>query len=541
MTAGCFAQPAEHKKQKPKVRAHTQVTATARIPSELVCLNVNNPSLLSGYGFYQHVAFDPQIAYNPKNPDNIVIVSQQGTLANAHYNSAIPLSTVVLYTFDGGTTWNQSDLILSRCQGATNYKGNDNFLASYFPSVTFDMDGNCFVLSTSYNLFSVDSVPEINIDEGNIVAKSVDGGVSWNAVAPIFRDDGSCHFLDFPAIKNDAFRKHTVYVVASDNTCFVNDSCQDPSYTGSQNITFQKSTDEGSSWSPVSIIASYPPDDLNSCTPIPTFNQLEIVKDDTHTLIVSSLLQEHSPDALDSTPHDHLHLWRSEDAGATWEEYLVDDSIPHVLVVDPDSLSPILPITPFTTKDMATDTFHEYLYMAYSHPQFNPTGQAGIVLRKSKDGGKTWSKPRSVNRKSLSSQAFLPTVAVADDGTVGVLFYDLRNFVPGDEKLSTDIWIAFFDKELRHYYGEVKLTKESFDTRKSIRGYNGVDPANCYFDYYLSNHVSLKSIGNKFIATFTSTNDECPVATIGTFPCDSYPLTTDSCNRQNIHYVQIKR
>ncbi len=526
---------------KPKVAALKQMTTVSKLPSELICLKINNPELLTGYGFYQHVAFDPQIAINPKNPQNIVVVAEQGTLANAHYNSAIPLSSVVLYSFDGGETWNQANLVLSRCQGATNYKGNDNFLASYFPSVTFDKQGNCFVLSTSYNLFSVDERPEINIDEGNIVAKSVDGGMSWNAVGAAFRDDGSCHFLDYSQIKDDPFRKHTLYIVSSDNGCFVNSSCQDPDFTGNQSITFQKSIDTASSWSPVSIVASFLPDDLESCTPIPTFNQLEVLKDESKTLVISSLLQEHVPDALDTTPFDHLHIWRSEDSGASWNEYIVDDQIPHVLVVDPDSYDPILPITDFTTKDMTIDPHHEYLYLAYSHSQFNPTGQAGAVIRKSKDGGKTWSSARPINPKSLSSQTFLPTVAVARDGTVGILFYDLRNFTPGDDKLATDVWIAFFDKELNHYYGELRLTKESFDTRKSIRGYNGVDQANCYFDYYLSNHVSLKTDKNDFIATFTVTNDACPVAKIGTFPCDAYPLTTDTCNRQNVHFAHIKR
>ena len=43
----------------------------------------------------------------------------------------------------------------------------------------------------------------------------------------------------------------------------------------------------------------------------------------------------------------------------------------------------------------------------------------------------------------LHAQALQPSVAVAGDGTVGVTWYDLRNDKPGDAALTTDYWFAY--------------------------------------------------------------------------------------------------
>ncbi|MCE5293607.1 MAG: glycoside hydrolase [Chlamydiales bacterium] len=537
----CSTAYCSHKHQpKPKFKEPLHIARTSPLPSDLSCLQLNNMQDLIGYEFYQNVTFDPQLAINPKNPKNMVIVMQQDVLTNAVYNGSATLSVATLYTMDGGKSWNQSDLVLSRCQGATNYKGNDNFMSAYFPSVTFDKEGNCYVLSSSYNLFSADHKPDINVAEGNIVAKSADGGISWDQVSSSFRDDGSCHFLDFPQIYGDRYRKNTVYIVSSDHTCLAGD-CEDPNYTGNQNIFFQRSTDGGTTWTNPILIDSFPPDDTDSCTPRPILNQLVVLPDRHNTLVVTTVLQSHVPGDIIPAPYDKIYLWRSKDGGNTWKRYTVDDDVSHVMAVDPESSDPVLPITGLIVKDMAVNHSNGYLYIVYADPQFNPTKGAGCVMRLSKDGGKTWSKERPINIDSLDVQTFLPSISVAEDGTVAILFYDFRKNILGDPYLSTDVWLALFDKDLQHRYREVRLTKKSFNTRLAIRGYNGVDPSQCLFDYYLSSNIGLEPNGNNFEATFVVTNDQCAETGIATFPCDSFPLSVDTCNRQDVVYLHIER
>ncbi|MCE5293608.1 MAG: glycoside hydrolase [Chlamydiales bacterium] len=525
----------EFKASKPRF-----VTSKSRLPPDLSCLQLNNPLDLTGYNYYQNVAFDPQIAFNPTNHKNMVIVAQQDALADAVYNSSLPLATIVLYTLDGGETWNQSHLVLSRCQNNTNFKACNNFTSAYFPTVSFDCAGNCYIFVSSYNLFSADHLDLENYSEANIVVKSIDGGINWNQISAVTGDEGICHYLDFPYMTTDPFKKDAIYLVTSDNTCLVRETCTDSNFTGNQNILFQKSTNTGASWSELLTIASFPQDNPNQCTPIPQWHQLAVLPDKHHSLFVTSMIQRSTADSVVTTPYDELYMFKSKDEGVTWKKKVIA-TIPHVLVVDPDSIAPVLPVTDFTTKDMAINHSTGYIYVVYSDPQFNPTGQAGCVIKMSKNGGKNWSKPRPINPDSLDVQTFLPTVAVAKDGTVGVLFYDFRKHKSGKPALNTDVWMAFFDKDLKTHLGEVRLTHESFDTRQSIRGYNGVDPQNCQFDYYLSNHVGLQAINNDFVAAFTVTQNGCEVATIGTFPCDSFPMTIDDCSRQNIVFAKIKR
>ena len=64
-----------------------------------------------------------------------------------------------------------------------------------------------------------------------------------------------------------------------------------------------------------------------------------------------------------------------------------------------------------------------------------------IYLARSTDGGSTWSAPKKVNQTPNGAAAFLPSVHVADNGAVGVTYYDLRNNDPGPS-LPTDVWIV---------------------------------------------------------------------------------------------------
>ena len=42
----------------------------------------------------------------------------------------------------------------------------------------------------------------------------------------------------------------------------------------------------------------------------------------------------------------------------------------------------------------------------------------------------------------VSAYAFEPAIAVDEHGTVGVIWYDLRNDRPGDAALTADVWFA---------------------------------------------------------------------------------------------------
>lgn len=81
------------------------------------------------------------------------------------------------------------------------------------------------------------------------------------------------------------------------------------------------------------------------------------------------------------------------------------------------------------------------MYVAWSEdtPVGSAPGGSDIRVARSDDSSETWTTSTVA---SFDNSAFLPTVAVAKDGTVGAFWYDLRNDVLGDDELTTDVWFA---------------------------------------------------------------------------------------------------
>ncbi len=63
-----------------------------------------------------------------------------------------------------------------------------------------------------------------------------------------------------------------------------------------------------------------------------------------------------------------------------------------------------------------------------------------IVVSRPADGGQTWTEPVPVS--SGRATAFMPSVQVRDDGTIGIGYYDLRNDTSDPSALLADAWLA---------------------------------------------------------------------------------------------------
>jgi hypothetical protein len=85
------------------------------------------------------------------------------------------------------------------------------------------------------------------------------------------------------------------------------------------------------------------------------------------------------------------------------------------------------------------------VYIAWQDHQDNPYGDDLIMVSHSDDGGQSWSAPTKVNQTpsgTFTDQAWEPTIHVNSDGVVAVSYYDFRNDVSGDRRLTTDHWIV---------------------------------------------------------------------------------------------------
>jgi hypothetical protein len=66
--------------------------------------------------------------------------------------------------------------------------------------------------------------------------------------------------------------------------------------------------------------------------------------------------------------------------------------------------------------------------------------RSDIFYVRSTDGGNTFSSPLQLNDDSSTSTQFLPSIAAASDGTLGVKWWDRRNDLPGDSL--TDVYMT---------------------------------------------------------------------------------------------------
>jgi hypothetical protein len=105
------------------------------------------------------------------------------------------------------------------------------------------------------------------------------------------------------------------------------------------------------------------------------------------------------------------------------------------------------------------------------------------------------SDPTSGN---LNDQAFTPSVHVADDGTVGVSYYDFRNNSSGGGT-DTDHWLVHCHSACNNaasWVGnETRVTAASFNSRLApvARG------------FFLGDYVGLDNVGNSFTPFYTET------------------------------------
>ena len=105
-----------------------------------------------------------------------------------------------------------------------------------------------------------------------------------------------------------------------------------------------------------------------------------------------------------------------------------------------------------------------------------------------------WSAPMKVNQTPNGAAAFLPSVEVADDGTVGVTYYDIRNNT-ATPSLPTDVWIVH-----SHDAGA------TFGSEAHVAGPFDFTTAPDAGGYFLGDYEGLGSIGNAFAPFFAATN-----------------------------------
>jgi hypothetical protein len=151
---------------------------------------------------YFNAEVEPFVAVNPRDSANLVAVWQQDRWSNG---SSQGLVTGI--SLDGGFTWTNHVVPFSRCAGG-NLANGGNYARATDPWITFSPHGVAFqiALSTSGDSFTPGSSSAV------LVSRSTDKGATWSDPLTLIRDS-SDFFNDKETISADPNDARFVYAV----------------------------------------------------------------------------------------------------------------------------------------------------------------------------------------------------------------------------------------------------------------------------------------------------------------------------------------
>jgi hypothetical protein len=284
--------------------------------------------------------------------------------------------------------------------------------------LTTDTAGNFY-----YAMLSTDANGDSNIG----VSKSTDGGVTFtaptdasttaNGPAPLFQDK------EWIAVDTTGGANAGNLYVSW--TKFTQNDAQ---------ILFARSTDGGATFSPP-VALSTPGSVQGSMPAVGPNGEVYVVWFDGGG--------------------PQLMIRRSDDGGVTFSNPVAAGGAVTALTPLPDTVNGDIRANSFPS--IAVDSGNGTVYVAY--PQSNGDALADVFLVSSADNGQTWSNPQLVNDDGTATDQWMPSVAVASNGVVGVMFYDRRN---DQANTNIDVYLALSSDGGVTFQPNQRITTTSF-------------------------------------------------------------------------------
>ena len=313
---------------------------------------------------------------------------------------------------DGGASFHTVFVAgLSLCTGGSDQRVSD-------PWLSWGPDGTLYLASLTFS-----EMPQNTAVAGPTVLvsqTSLDAGEHWSA--PVAVQPFDTTYNDRESIAVDPTRPGHAYYV------FV----KRYGTQGESGIEqFARTSNGGKTWSAPQPIYVPPPGMLTDPTLVTVLPNGTLV----NTLIVANL----TPFLPSQVPRVNWQIvaQHSLDGGTTWTGATTIATIFPAAPVDPQT-GKVVRAYPVISSAVAPDGA---VYVAWNEIP-TATGPSSIRFARSVDGGATWSAPEIV--KQSPGQAFLPSIAVANDGTVGVSYDDTRNDTSTGttDDFATDVWLS---------------------------------------------------------------------------------------------------
>ena len=385
----------------------------------------------------------PTVVRNPKNERNVVVT---------HRVDLPGFSASVQWSEDGGRAWRTTPLPLP--------EGKDRPFA---PDAAFAPDGTLYV---SYvNLQGPGNRPD------NLwVVRSEDGGRSLSEPVLVA---GALSFQARVVVDQDGV-VHVTWLKVADVAPYAIVGYPSP-------VVASRSTDGGRTFSQPVEVSDPDRMRVGAATPV--------VDSDNNVVVLYQDFKRDDRDFrnLDGPPWDDpfaLVVSVSGDGGKTFSKGVEFESglVPtkRFLVFLPE----------FPSLAAGPDGS---LYAAWADGR---NGDLDVFLRRSGDGGATWSDPMRVNDNGVrdGTDQYMPRVDVAPGGRVDVLFYDRRR---DPSNVLMDAFLAFSDDDGKSFEN-LRVSSAPFDSRVGFSANAKVEP-----DF--GSRLGLASLDDETFATWTDT------------------------------------
>lgn len=444
--------PFPHEGQAPGV-VDPRYTASAPSPFAAGCDGAATTGTL-----YANAEVEPTFAISPLNSLVAIAAWQQD-----RWSDGSARGIVAAYSNDGGVTWARRAMPMSRCGGGNTGNGGD-YARATDPWLTISPNGAAFLmaLSSTGGLFASGS------SNAMLVSRSLDGGRSWSTPITLIRD-GANAFNDKNSITADPTNASLAYAVWDRLTP-----------DGNGPVYFTRTTDGGTSWEPARPI--YDPGGINQ-----TIGNLVVVLHDGSLL---DLFTQINP-GVGGSNSAFLAVIRSVDKGRTWSApiRIADDLA--IGARDPQTGAEVRDSAAVAQIAVAPDGM---LYVVWQDARFSGGAVDGIALSRSADGGQHWTAPVRINRAG-NVAAFVPSVHVRGDGSVGVSYFDFRSDTASTASLLTDYWLACSDDGGATWRESRVSPAFDLDMAPNAEG------------LFLGDYQALGSRGALFVPFFAKAND----------------------------------
>jgi hypothetical protein len=440
-------------------------------------------------------AVEPWVEVNPTNPRNLV-----GTWQQDRWSNGGSRGLVAAISTNGGASWKSAPI-----PGITACSGNPDFLRASDPWLSFSPNGDLYHVSLSITVRADGSTAPSAL----LVSKSIDGGSTFGLPITVVRDNDPNFLNDKESITADPVNSNFVYLVW--------DRLESPK--GPASVVafehaigfrgpawFSRTTNGGLTWEAARIIFDPGQEDQT------LGNQIVVLPNGTLIDVFDLIFNFKNAQGVRGF---NVALLRSPDKGVTWSGPIIVDKLLSRAAFDPQQIGIRDPDTgaPVRTGDIIPEVAVDRhasspglgnLYVVWQDSRFSNFVHDSIAFSRSTDGGFTWSTPIQINRTpttipSGNQQAFTPSIRVAEDGTIGVTYYDFRNNTPDPATLPTDYFIVHCHTSMTvsctnpaDWASETQLTRVSFDMRKApvARG------------FFVGDYEGLTVAGGSFVPFF---------------------------------------